>query len=98
MRIYLSDKLFAGSFTQVLVIYETTPAGRAVSWLNATQTDSKKMPYMFTECQPINCRSVAPMQDTPAIKSLYSANITVIKGFVVHMSAVSTGVLENKTH
>ncbi len=38
------------------------------------------------------------MQDTPAIKSIYSANVTVTKGFVVRMSAQQNGMVENKTH
>jgi len=47
---------------------------------------------MFTECQDIHCRSVAPMQDTPAIKMPYQAYVTVAnKGYVVKMSANSTG-------
>lgn len=47
---------------------------------------------MFTECQDSHCRSVAPMQDTPAIKVTYSAYVTVPNtGYVVRMSARSSG-------
>ncbi len=47
---------------------------------------------MFTECQDSHCRSVAPMQDTPAIKVTYTANVIVPNtGYVVRMSANSTG-------
>jgi len=48
------------------------------------------MPYMYTQCEDIACRSVAPMQDTPANKITYNATVTVKKGFKVHMSANST--------
>ena len=46
---------------------------------------------MFTQCEDINCRSVAPLQDTPANRITYSANVTVDTGFVVKMSANDTG-------
>ena len=46
---------------------------------------------MFTQCEDINCRSVAPLQDTPANRITYSANVTVASEFVVKMSANDTG-------
>ena len=50
----------------------------------------------------INCRSVAPLQDTPSNKLTYSAQITVPKEFVVTMSANMTEVNDmnaiNATH
>ena len=48
---------------------------------------------MFTQCEDINCRSVAPLQDTPSNRITYSASITALKEFVVKMSANETGVL-----
>jgi len=48
------------------------------------------MPYLYTQCEDIACRSVAPMQDTPAIKITYNATVKVKKEFVVHMSANQT--------
>jgi len=48
------------------------------------------MPYMFTQCEDINCRSVAPLQDTPAIKITYTAYVRVESQFVVKMSANDT--------
>lgn len=49
---------------------------------------------MFTQCQFLACRSVAPLQDTPAVKATYSADVTVPKDFVVKMSANDTAVEE----
>lgn len=43
---------------------------------------------MFTQCQPINCRGLAPMQDTPVYKTTYSAKVAVDPGYVVKMSAI----------
>lgn len=35
------------------------------------------MPYLFTQCESINCRSLVPLQDSPSNKITYSAAITV---------------------
>ena len=43
---------------------------------------------MFTQCQPIACRGVAPMQDTPVYKTTYSAKVAAEPGYVVKMSAI----------
>ena len=47
---------------------------------------------MFTQCEDINCRSVAPLQDTPSNRITYSASITAREDFVVKMSANETGI------
>lgn len=46
---------------------------------------------MFTQCEDINCRSVAPLQDTPSNRITYSASVTVPDPIVPYMSANSTG-------
>lgn len=51
------------------------------------QTSSKDLPYLFTQCEPTECRSLAPLQDTPYIKSPYYAEVTVVDPVVVYMSA-----------
>lgn len=57
----------------IKVNYKTnTGEQMAVSWMTPEQTLGKEHPYMFTQCQSIYCRSIAPLQDTPAIKSTYS--------------------------
>lgn len=48
------------------------------------------MPYMFTQCEDINCRSLVPLQDSPSNRITYSANVTVPTGFVAKMSANET--------
>lgn len=70
--------------------YRTNEKTTAISWMTKDQTVGKKMPYMYTQCEDIACRSVAPMQDTPAIKVTYNATVYVKSGFVVHMSANQT--------
>jgi len=70
-------ELTAGSLFKLRVIYNTNNETTAISWLTAEQTAGKKMPYLFTQCETIACRSVAPMQDTPANKVTYEAKVTV---------------------
>jgi leukotriene-A4 hydrolase len=56
------------------------------------QTACKTMEYLFTQCEDVACRSIAPMQDTPANRITYTASVTVNKGFDVRMSANRTSV------
>lgn len=50
------------------------------------------MEYLYTQCEDIACRSIAPMQDTPANRLTYSAKVTVPNEYDARMSANSTGV------
>ena len=50
-----------GEVVSVSVYYKTSPRGTAFSWLRAEQTADKRMPYVYTQCEDINCRTVAPM-------------------------------------
>lgn len=49
---------------------------------------------MFTQCEDINCRSVAPLQDTPSNRITYSAKMNVLSEYVVKMSANETQAVE----
>lgn len=84
-----------GSSIQIKIQYSTLPEGLSLSWMSAEQTDSKVLPYLFSQCEAAHCRAIAPLQDTPSIKSTYSANLIVDKKFASRMSAVSTA---NKTY
>lgn len=55
--------------------YETTESCTALQWLKPSQTDGKKLPYLFSQCEPIHARSMFPCFDTPAIKSKFNYNI-----------------------
>ena len=56
-----STSAAVGDEVKVEIAYATQPQGQAFSWLTASQTAGKKLPYMFTQCEDINCRSVAPL-------------------------------------
>lgn len=47
-------------------------------------------PYLFTQCEDINCRSVLPVQDTPSNRITYSAYVVAPKELVAKMSANET--------
>lgn len=63
------------------------------------QTACKTMEYLYTQCEDIACRSIAPMQDTPANRLTYTAKVTVPNEFDARMSANRTDVTPfNLTH
>ena len=64
----------------------------AINWFKLSQTAGKVLPNLFTKCESIACRSIAPMMDTPAIKITYDAKVTVQSAFVVKMSANETNI------
>lgn len=59
-----------------------------MSWLEPEMTFGKKQPFIFSQCEMINARSLAPLQDTPWIKSHYSAKVQCPKGLTVIMSGL----------
>src|SRR5437868_9880596 len=57
----------------VRVRYATSPRATALQWLEAAQTAGGKHPYLFSQCQAIHARSVAPLQDSPRFRIRYTA-------------------------
>jgi len=70
----------------IRIDYATSPGSSALQWLSPSQTAGKKHPYLFSQCQAIHARSMLPCQDTPSVKSTYSAKITVPESLTVLMS------------
>lgn len=66
-----------------------------MNWLTKEQTATKELQYLFSQCEPIECRSMAPFQDTPSIKSTYSSDVTVQSPYIVKMSANETEPTKN---
>jgi len=73
------------------VNYTTSPESSALQWLSPEQTAGKVLPYVFSQCEAIHCRSMLPCQDTPSVKAPYTAEITAPPGITVLMSAVPNG-------
>lgn len=74
--------------------YETSPEATGLQWLSPSQTAGKKHPYLFSQFEPIHARSVFPCQDTPAVKTTYTATISAPPEFTVLMSALRDGTKE----
>jgi leukotriene-A4 hydrolase len=72
---------------RVRIGYRTAPTAPALQWLTPAQTMSGKRPFMFSQSENINARSWVPLQDTPAVRFLYSAHIDAPAGLRVVMSA-----------
>ncbi|CDW72343.1 peptidase family m1 containing protein [Stylonychia lemnae] len=106
IKLYLTDsnqqikliynlEVITGQSVVARITYATNKDSQAINWLTEEQTTTKKLKYLFTQCEPIHCRSVAPLQDTPSIKTTYSANVRVKDPYVVKMSAEETDPTKN---
>ena len=92
LNIVLPEKLKSQTVFALNIEYETEDSQEesALNWLEPSQTLGKKLPYFYTQSEPIYSRTIAPMQDSPSVKSTYSAHIKVAKEFNVFMSAQKT--------
>lgn len=81
---------------EVHITYETSPDAIALQWLTPEQTEGKKHPYLFSQCQAIHARTMLPVQDTPAIRISYHAEVTVPEQLSAVMSAGPAGTRVDK--
>ncbi|TDL22284.1 hypothetical protein BD410DRAFT_770293 [Rickenella mellea] len=78
LRVLLNKEVSDGTEVKVKVFYETSQNSTALQWLEKEQTQGKEFPYLFSQCQPIYARALAPLQDTPSVKLTYSASVTSV--------------------
>ncbi|CAF1039872.1 unnamed protein product [Adineta steineri] len=75
----------------ILIYYSTSSdKSKALHWMTIVQTADRQYPFMYSQCQPILARSLYPCQDTPGVKSTYTAKITCPKPLTVLMSVIQT--------
>ena len=76
---------------RVAIRYETSPEAVALQWLDPAQTAGGGHPFLYSQCQAIHARTVAPVPDTPAIRVTYRAALTVPEPLSAVMSAGPAG-------
>ncbi|KAN0082888.1 hypothetical protein V8E55_008683 [Tylopilus felleus] len=79
----------AGETVLVKITYETTDQCPALMWLEKELTEGKKFSYLFSQCQPIHARSLAPLQDTPSVKLTYDAEVSSVLPVLLSAQRVS---------
>lgn len=72
---------------KVRIAYSTSPEASGLQWLPPELTVGKKSPLMFSQSQAIHARSWVPLQDTPAVRFSYAAQVTTSGDVVALMSA-----------
>jgi aminopeptidase N len=77
---------------EVLLRYRTSPEAPALQWLEPEQTRGGVHPFLFSQCQAIHARSLAPLPDTPRQRLTYEAELVVPEPLAAVMSAGPTGV------
>ncbi|KAJ7719240.1 peptidase family M1-domain-containing protein [Mycena maculata] len=78
LHVSLPKGVQSGTEINVKVFYKTTKDCTALQWLDKDQTQGKHFPFLFSQCQPIYARALAPVQDSPSVKITYSANVTSV--------------------
>jgi aminopeptidase N len=76
--------------TVVFIKYETASDAAALQWLEATQTNDGKKPFLFTQGQAVLTRSWIPIQDSPGIRFTWDATVQVPSDMMALMSAPNT--------
>jgi aminopeptidase N len=76
---------------EVRVRYRTSEDAPALQWLSPEQTAGGSHPFLFSQCQAIHARSLAPLPDTPRNRLTYEAELEVPEPLRAVMSAGPAG-------
>lgn len=98
LHVRLPFQLLSNNEFELTIKYTTSPSATALSWLAKNQTAGGKQPYLFSQCETVHCRSIAPFQDTPAIKSTFNIHVHSPRDIVVRTSGNKTGEFDYDNH
>lgn len=73
----------------VRILYSTSPQASGLQWLTPEQTADQTAPCMFSQSEAIHARSWIPLQDSPAVRFTYAAQVSAPDGVRVVMSALN---------
>jgi aminopeptidase N len=74
----------------VRIRYSTSPRASALQWLDPGRSGSAH-PLLYSQCQSIHARSIAPLQDTPSVRARLDVRLTVPPGLRAIVAAGSLG-------
>ena len=83
-RLHLKGLAGASSF---ILKFRTSPEARALQWMSPSQTAGGTHPFLYSQCQASNARSIFPCQDTPSVRFMYTAEVKVPEGLTAVMAA-----------
>ncbi|HWE24967.1 MAG TPA: M1 family metallopeptidase [Myxococcales bacterium] len=75
----------------IRIRYATARNASALQWLEPSQTAGGQHPFLYSQCQPIHARSIAPLQDTARIRVRVGARFTVPDHLRALMAAAPMG-------
>ena len=71
------NKIIESKSIIIRIKFITTEKCTGIQFLTKEQTYTKKYPFMFTQCEAIQCRSLFPVQDSPSVKSTYNVKTSI---------------------
>ncbi len=85
--IFIGRELAFDERVTLRIWYKTSPQSYGLNWLNENQTGTKR-PFFYADCEPHYCRCMAPLQDTPSVKTPFVFRVRADKEWTVLTSGI----------